>query len=64
MYTRKLIDQHFVKEWIADWNEHDLEKILSHYTEDFSVETSLAMKRLPETKGFIQGKVNIRSYWG
>ncbi len=68
MGPRKLIDQtfaeHFVEEWIAGWNEHDLEKILSHYTEDFSVDTPLAMKRLPETKGFIQGKDNIRAYWG
>ena len=68
MDTRKLIDQafaeHFAEEWIAGWNEHDLEKILSHYTEDFSVDTPLAMKRLPETKGLIQGKDNIREYWG
>ena len=68
MDTRKLIDQafaeHFAEEWITSWNEHDLEKILSHYTEDFSVDTPLAMKRLPETKGLIQGKDSIREYWG
>ena len=68
MKTRKLIEPtfaaHFVEEWIAGWNEHDLDKILAHYTDDFTVDTPLAMKRLPETKGLIQGKDKIRAYWG
>ena len=25
----------FAAEWIAAWNSHDLESILSHYVEDF-----------------------------
>lgn len=26
---------HFAREWIEAWNAHDLERILSHYTEEF-----------------------------
>lgn len=63
MKTRRILDQtfaeHFAEEWIAGWNTHDLEKIRSHYTDDFSVDTPLAMKRMPETEGFIQGKEKI-----
>lgn len=53
----------FAKEWIASWNSHNLDKILSHYSEDFSIESPLALKRLPETKGTVIGKENVRKYW-
>lgn len=53
----------FAEEWITAWNSHDLEKILSHYSEDFSIESPLALKRFPETKGTVFGKENVRNYW-
>ena len=27
----------FAREWIAAWNSHDLELILSHYADDFEM---------------------------
>jgi ketosteroid isomerase-like protein len=27
----------FAHEWVAAWNAHDLERVLSHYTEDFEM---------------------------
>jgi hypothetical protein len=53
----------FAKEWVLDWNSHDLEKILTHYSEDFIIESPLAEKRIPESKGKVVGKTNVREYW-
>ncbi len=53
----------FSEKWTKDWNSHDLEKILSHYSDDFVIESSLALKRLPETNGIVIGKENVRKYW-
>lgn len=55
--------ENFVKEWLEGWNSHDLDKILSHYSEDFTIETSVALKLIPESGGKIKGKENVRNYW-
>lgn len=31
----------FVNNWLESWNSHNIEKILSHYTEDFSITSPL-----------------------
>jgi ketosteroid isomerase-like protein len=46
----------FATSWINSWNSHDLEDILSHYSEDFTIETPMAMKLYPQSKGIVQGK--------
>jgi hypothetical protein len=53
----------FANEWIAAWNSHDLERILSHYTEDFEMASPLIVERLGEPSGVLKGKTAIRSYW-
>jgi hypothetical protein len=53
----------FAREWIAAWNSHDLERILSHYTEDFEMASPLIIERLGEPSGVLKGKTAIRSYW-
>jgi len=53
----------FSDTWAQAWNAHDLDKILSHYTEDFVMESPLAAMRLPETNGCVIGKENVRRYW-
>ena len=50
-------------EWITAWNAHDLDRILSHYTDDFIMESPYALKRLPETGGIVKGKEAVRAYW-
>ena len=55
--------QEFSREWVSSWNSHDIERILSHYTEDFEIESPLALKRFPESKGVLVGKEAIRKYW-
>lgn len=60
-----LPDPHeFVAEWIAAWNAHDLDRILSHYAADAVVRTPLAAVRVPESGGVVRGHDALRAYWG
>ena len=53
----------FAKDWVDAWNAHDIEKILSHYSEDFTIETPMAIKLYPESHGIVVGKSEVRKYW-
>jgi ketosteroid isomerase-like protein len=53
----------FAREWVDAWNEHDLEKILSHYSEDFTIESPMAVKLYPQSGGIVVGKNEVRKYW-
>ena len=50
-------------EWIAAWNSHDLERILSHYTDSFEMRSPLIVERGFSTTGALHGKTAIRPYW-
>ncbi|AFK04491.1 hypothetical protein Emtol_3362 [Emticicia oligotrophica DSM 17448] len=53
----------FAEEWIDAWNSHDLDRILSHYTDDFSITTPMAAKLYPQSNGIVVGKEEVRKYW-
>lgn len=53
----------FAKDWIDSWNSHDLERILEQYSENFSIESPMVLRIVPESNGFISGKENIKAYW-
>ncbi len=53
----------FAREWVKAWNAHDIEKILSHYSEDFIIETPMAIKLYPQSHGIVVGKSEVRKYW-
>jgi ketosteroid isomerase-like protein len=53
----------FAEEWIAAWNAHDLERILSHYVDDFEMHSPLIIGRLGVPSGILKGKDAIRPYW-
>lgn len=55
--------KHFAAEWVLSWNSRNMDQILSHYSEDFSIESPKALKLLPESKGIIRGKPAVRAYW-
>lgn len=59
----KVFAQHFAAEWVEAWNSHQLDRILSHYTDDFCIETPMALKLFPESQGVISGKDLVRQYW-
>ena len=54
----------FAAEWIAAWNAHDLERILSHYADDFEMSSPFIVQRMGEASGRLRGKAAMRGYWG
>ena len=55
--------ERFAAEWIAAWNSHDLERILAHYTDDFSFASPRILEVVGEPSGKLQGKAAIGAYW-
>lgn len=53
----------FAKNWVEAWNAHDLERILSHYSEDFTIESPMAVTLYPQSGGTVVGKNEVRQYW-
>jgi len=53
----------FAGEWVAAWNAHDLERVLSHYHDDFEMSSPLIVERMGEPSGKLRGKAAIRPYW-
>ena len=56
--------QHFGLVWVEAWNSHDLERILSHYTDDVEVTSPLMETVLGPGTHTLRGKQALRSYWG
>src|SRR6266704_2259386 len=54
----------FAREWVDAWNAHDLERIFSHYTDDFEMTSPLIVERMGVASGRLKGKEAIRRYWG
>jgi ketosteroid isomerase-like protein len=53
----------FANHWIESWNSHDLDKILSHYTEDFEMTTPFIVSIANDPTGTLKGKANVGNYW-
>jgi ketosteroid isomerase-like protein len=56
--------QTFAKEWIASWNSHDLDRILSHYSDEFEMTSPFIVSLMNDATGTIKGKEKVRAYWG
>jgi len=59
----KINAKEFAKEWIESWNSHDLDRILSHYSDDFEITTPMIKVALGIETGKLKGKEKIRAYW-
>jgi hypothetical protein len=53
----------FAHEWIAAWNSHNLDDIMSHYVEDVVLTSPVAAKILNESSGTVRGKAALRDYF-
>ncbi len=53
----------FADEWIAAWNSHDLERILSHYTEDCEMSSPFIARIMNEPGGTLRGREAVGAYW-
>jgi hypothetical protein len=55
--------QRFALEWVESWNSHDLERILSHYSDDVEVTSPLIETVLGPGRTVVRGKKALRAYW-
>ena len=55
--------EHFANEWIAAWNSHDLDRILSHYEDDFEMSSPVIPALGGEPSGKLRGKTAVGAYW-
>ena len=55
--------QQFAKIWIEAWNSHDMNAILSHYSEDIEITTPMIKMALGEGDGSLKGKEAVADYW-
>jgi len=53
----------FAREWVDAWNSHDIERILSHYSDDFEMTSPLIAQRGFSATGSLRGKEAVRAYW-
>jgi len=53
----------FASKWIAAWNSHDLDRILSHYDENVVLTSPVAAKLLNDPSGTVRGKAALREYF-
>ena len=53
----------FAEHWVAAWNSHDLEKIMTHYEEDVELISPVAAQLLTDPNGRVVGKEALRNYF-
>jgi hypothetical protein len=51
------------REWVAAWNSHDIDRILSHYSDDVTLTSPLASPILGDGQSTVRGKSALRSYF-
>lgn len=62
MVTREQAEA-FADEWIAAWNAHDVTRVLSHYRDDFTMQSPKIAAVVDEPTGVLHGKPAIEAYW-
>lgn len=55
--------KHFARRWIAAWNSHDLDAIMSHYAEDIVLISPTAARLLEDPSGTVKGDTDLRNYF-
>lgn len=49
--------------WIASWNAHDLDLIMTHYDDAVELTSPVAVQLLAASGGRVVGKANLRAYF-
>jgi len=53
----------FARQWVAAWNSHDLDAIMSHYDVDVVLISPVAAKILDDPSGTVEGNAALRKYF-
>ena len=59
----KTFAEHFAADWIGAWNAHDLDRVLSHYTDDVAMSSPVIIQLTGEASGMLRGKAAVGAYW-
>ncbi|MEW6144984.1 MAG: nuclear transport factor 2 family protein [Thermodesulfobacteriota bacterium] len=51
------------RDWIDSWNRHDLDSIMSHYSEDVVLISPIVIKLLGDDSGTVMGRDALREYF-
>ena len=58
------MDAHkFAKDWIESWNSHNMDDILSHYSDEIEITTPMIKLAGGIESGSLKGKEKVRDYW-
>ncbi|MGA9812820.1 MAG: nuclear transport factor 2 family protein [Terriglobales bacterium] len=49
--------------WVAAWNAHDLDLIMTHYDDAIELISPVASRLLGTPDGLVAGKANLRAYF-
>jgi ketosteroid isomerase-like protein len=49
--------------WVAAWNAHDLDLIMTHYEDAIELTSPVAAQLLKTSDGKVVGKANLRAYF-
>ncbi|MER7756187.1 nuclear transport factor 2 family protein [Kitasatospora sp. NPDC097643] len=55
--------ERYAEQWAADWNSHDLERILAHCTEDVVFASPRIRVLTGEEVNEVRGREALRAYW-
>ena len=55
--------QNLANHWVAAWNAHDLDAIMTHYDEAIELTSPAAAQLLGTPDGKVIGKQNLRAYF-
>ena len=53
----------FSSRWLAAWNDHDVEAVLLHFTDDVTFTSPAAARVIADSAGVVHGKPALRAYW-
>ncbi len=53
----------FAAQWAQDWNSHDLEALLSHFSDDVLWTSPVAAQIIEGSDGVLRGKRALRAYY-
>jgi hypothetical protein len=55
--------ERFANDWTGSWNNHDMDRILSHYSDDFEMSLPVIVQIAGEPSGTLQGQGAVGGYW-
>jgi predicted ester cyclase len=54
---------HLASAWVAAWNAHDLDQIMTHYNDAVELSSPIAAQLLGTADGKVVGKAGLRAYF-